>query len=607
MRKSFRKIVALLLVFALSVCYVPMAFAEGEDEGTEPVVTAGDFTYMIVTPEEGEPYAELVKYTGDADSVTIPASFGGTALKVIGHEAFYAVPIKSVSIPEGVEVIDSRAFSNCVKLDNVIFPDSIKTIGDYAFAGCYNAVKAKDPDSGIVATVEETGLSYFHMPESLEVIGDSAFAGCELLVGNAYIASNVEGNADVPALLFPVTLKEIGSDAFAQCRSLVNVVIPEGVMDVKAGTFANCASLERVEIPSTVIHIGPAFNGAFTAHNKLSEYEPILYIMTPHCVIEDSPTIDPHIVVYGARYSSVQAYVDRINAEREDNFYKDYDEFFGIEPEIEYLKFVVIDIPGHDFYGTVTVPTCTERGFTTYICRQCEEKGYYVASEFAAICVPHVCEYTLPLGHAYGDWSDALPASCEASGSKYRICHRELTDTAGNTLYAEDGTTALTCGYRDNRVVPATGHKFIYQITANCTTAGRSWRECMNCGAKKDFKTLPALGHQFDYEHPTTVITELIECDGSGEVGTNGEYIYTCPVCGLTQNAVKAAHPDLNNDYYCDTCDKFIGTSDVSPEGDCSCHCHLQVGFWAFFYKIKLFFWSLFKTNKVCECGIMHY
>lgn len=607
MRKNFRKIIAMLLVLVMTFGVAPAVFAEDEAPVVpDPVYgTEGDFDYAIITTAEGDVYAELVAYNGEAGDVTIPASFAGTDLKVIGHEAFFGMEITGVTIPEGVEVIDSRAFANCALLDSVIFPDSIKEIGDYAFNGCYSEVKAKNPDTGLIETVDETGLSFIHMPASLEKIGDFAFFGCEKLTGNAMIPSNVTGNADAPVLIFPETLKEIGADSFSQCRSLVNVIIPEGITDIMNGTFTNCAGLERVEIPSTVTHIGPAFNGAFTAHGRLSEYEPMLIIKAPHCIIEDSPEMDKHVIVYGAEHSTVQAFVDRLNAALEDNIYKNYDEFFGIDQEIDYYKFEAIEVPGHTFVGTVTVPTCTLRGFTTYTCEECTAAGYYDDPELADLYVPHECEYTLPLGHSYSEWSTALAPACEASGSKYRLCERELTDTAGNVLYDADGN-ALLCGYRDNRVVPPTGHNFILKNTATCTSAGRSWKECLNCGAKKDFKQQYAIGHAYDYENPDVILSEWVGCE-EGVEAADGRYIYICPLCGETQEAVKPGHPDANNDHYCDVCDKFIGSSDASPEKNCDCACHVQVGIRAFLYKIRLFLCKLFKVSKVCDCGVMHY
>lgn len=47
-------------------------------------------------------------------------------------------------------------------------------------------------------------------------------------------------------------------------------------------------------------------------------------------------------------------------------------------------------------------------------------------------------------------------------------------------------------------------------------------------------------------------------------------------------------------------------SSDEKESNSCSHICH-KTGISAFFYKIALFFWKLFKINKECSCGIAHY
>ena len=45
---------------------------------------------------------------------------------------------------------------------------------------------------------------------------------------------------------------------------------------------------------------------------------------------------------------------------------------------------------------------------------------------------------------------------------------------------------------------------------------------------------------------------------------------------------------------------------DAADYANCSCMCH-KTGFMGFIYKIARFFWKLFKTHKVCKCGVYHY
>lgn len=56
----------------------------------------------------------------------------------IGDFAFYGFSMSAMTIPEGVEAIGERAFSNCTSLKTMTLPATLKTLGDYCF---YNAGK----------------------------------------------------------------------------------------------------------------------------------------------------------------------------------------------------------------------------------------------------------------------------------------------------------------------------------------------------------------------------------------------------------------------------------------------------------------------------------
>ena len=69
---------------------------------------------------------------------------------------------------------------------------------------------------------------------------------------------------------------------------------------------------------------------------------------------------------------------------------------------------VIVDAVGHDYKELVTAPTCTEQGFTTYICSVCEHS--------------HVDNYVSALGHTYGDWVIIKEPTESESGEKRKTC-----------------------------------------------------------------------------------------------------------------------------------------------------------------------------------------
>ena len=60
------------------------------------------------------------------------------SVKIIGKSAFGPARrrLASIVIPEGVKVIDERAFHNCEKLERVILPESLEIIESNSFYGC---------------------------------------------------------------------------------------------------------------------------------------------------------------------------------------------------------------------------------------------------------------------------------------------------------------------------------------------------------------------------------------------------------------------------------------------------------------------------------------
>ena len=97
--------------------------------------------------------------------------------------------VKSISyvIPEGVEVIRSKAFYKCADLTQITLPSTLKAIEEKAFFRC--------------------NLKALVLPEALESIGKDAFAF----------------NAAIKTLTVPASVKNIDEYAFYSCTSLLEV------------------------------------------------------------------------------------------------------------------------------------------------------------------------------------------------------------------------------------------------------------------------------------------------------------------------------------------------------------------------------------------------
>lgn len=99
---------------------------------------------------------------------------------------------------------------------------------------------------------DNTNITELIIPSSVTEIGGGAFKGCTNLRKVTYNAK------DCPSA------GSLFSPAFAQCKSLSEVVIGEDVTTIPSSLFTNCKGITKVDIPSSVRVIG---NSAFSSTN----------------------------------------------------------------------------------------------------------------------------------------------------------------------------------------------------------------------------------------------------------------------------------------------------------------------------------------------------
>ena len=153
-------------------------------------------------------------------------------------------PRDSYSIPDGVEHICIRAFTNCQNPISIVIPDSMTGIDALSFFNCPGLVSITIPDSvksiGDFAFEYCKNLSNITIPDSVTSIGVRAFSVCESL----------------DDITIPDSVTSIKSGAFESCTNLKSIMIPDGVTDIESWTFRSCESLESITIPDGVTSIG---------------------------------------------------------------------------------------------------------------------------------------------------------------------------------------------------------------------------------------------------------------------------------------------------------------------------------------------------------------
>lgn len=198
----------------------------------------------------------------------------------ISDYTFYGLrSLTSVTIPEGVVSIGDWAFRYCDRITSVTISDTVTSIGDGAFYGC-SSLLAVDMGAS-VERIERMAFSgcrslrSITLPEGIVSLGNEAFANCSSL-----------NSVDIPA-----SLVNINAWCFNECSSLTGIwvapehplfssdsngvwynkdktelikspaelqgtyQIPESVTSLVYGAFAGCKQLAEVSIPETVTTI----------------------------------------------------------------------------------------------------------------------------------------------------------------------------------------------------------------------------------------------------------------------------------------------------------------------------------------------------------------
>ncbi len=201
-----------------------------------------------------------------------------------GSVSLHSYPLgkkdKSYQVPKDVTAVLAYAFYYNQSLTSVKMPDTLTSIGDEAFNRCSSLSKLALPknlvDIGREAFAYSSKIKQLILPGTLKTIGDGAFATLplakyELAKGNETfkVEKGVLYTADGTKLLaYPIASKAkvfevpkevntIGAFAFASCKTLQQVSLPEGLSRIEKSAFSFADRLNRpIALPGTLEYIG---------------------------------------------------------------------------------------------------------------------------------------------------------------------------------------------------------------------------------------------------------------------------------------------------------------------------------------------------------------
>ncbi len=205
----------------------------------------------------------LVRFLTNLKQVEVPEG-----IEKLGKSCFFDKRgIVLVKLPKSLKEIDSRAFRNCINLEEVRFAGKEVLIHEDAFKNCTSLKTVQTADGRDYICTGLQGLTEPDVPGMVrqiyyQVMGNFRLSGTILLKylglesrvvvpeGVTKIAEGAfAGNEAIDRVILPESLIEIGADAFKDCLLLQTIRLPEGLQKIGPGAFDHCVKLIRAHLP----------------------------------------------------------------------------------------------------------------------------------------------------------------------------------------------------------------------------------------------------------------------------------------------------------------------------------------------------------------------
>ena len=201
--------------------------------------------------------------------------------------------LKTVKLPSTVTKIADDAFADCKKLEEIqgLSNCKISEIGKDAFAGCYN-LKTFDISSATITSLPDTicsnmyALTSIHLPKTLTSIGTSALEGCKKLEEITGISDCKLTSIGANAFASCSALKEVDlskssftalpASAFAKDTALTSVKLPDSLTEIGEKAFVGCGAMEKIDLSNTKL--------TTIGKNAMAEMNDLMYINLPDTV-----------------------------------------------------------------------------------------------------------------------------------------------------------------------------------------------------------------------------------------------------------------------------------------------------------------------------------
>ena len=357
-------------------------------------------------------------------------------------------------------------------------------------------------------------LSFVELPNSLKVIENNAFYGCESL-----------GFIDIPS-----SVSKIGGSAFADCYNLSRIVLPRELTELSAGIFDGCISLEYIDVDEGNKKFCSIDGVLFSSDKKtllrypMGRYDEYYAIPSGVEIIEEN--------AFGGASNLKNVDIPQSVTKIGRNAFKGT-EFFDYYASNTYGVYKIghCAITANGDFGSIFTDgySVIADGAFEY----CDGlTGMLITSEITRIgkATFYGCENLKEVAFSTSIKTIEMNAfkDCDALTTVYF----GGTPTEAQKIKIESGNNALKsakwyynrCGYMDE-------HSWLidYRVEATCTKNGKLVEKCQSCNKTRS-ESIPITNHTWKMK-----ITKKATCKSAGLKQK------TCTSCNKTENEVISA------------------------------------------------------------------
>ena len=196
-------------------------------------------------------------------SVSLP-----NTITEIGTRAFAGcTTLKSVTLGEGITKIGTSCFSSS-GISSVTIPKTVTTLSINAFVGCDN-LDHIDLEEGNKNYCTLDGILYSMNIDTLIYYPRSKEGACELPKSLRVIASGAFYNTKISSVLIPDSVKYIGVVAFAVCKNLKSLIVPNAPVSIDNSAFYYCTNLDSIILSQKATISNSAFSGLRSQYTRI--------------------------------------------------------------------------------------------------------------------------------------------------------------------------------------------------------------------------------------------------------------------------------------------------------------------------------------------------